>query len=70
MIGIIDRFEGDFAVVELENEEMINIKRKDLPQEANEGDVLDINHKITINYEKTRERKDKIKSMTEDLWEE
>lgn len=70
MIGIIDRFEGDFAVVELENEEMINIKRKDLPQKANEGDVLDINHKITINYEKTRERKDKIKSMTEDLWEE
>ncbi|SKA79211.1 Protein of unknown function [Clostridium sp. USBA 49] len=72
MLGIIDRFEGDFAVVELYNEKMISINKKYIPKEAKEGYVIDIdevNKKIIINYEETKKRNDKIKSITKDLWE-
>ncbi len=69
MIGIIDRFESEFAVVELENEKMINIKRTEIPKEAKEGYVLNIEEKITINYEETEKRKRKIDEITKDIWE-
>ena len=36
---IIDRFEGEFAVVET-NDGLINIPRIDLPADTREGDVL------------------------------
>jgi len=37
---IVDRFEGDFAVCENENKEMINVCRSELPADVKEGDVL------------------------------
>ena len=37
---IIDRFEGDFAVVELEDRSTIDIPKKLIPKGAKEGDVL------------------------------
>lgn len=42
---IIDRFEGDFAVCENKNREMINIERKLIPKDAREGDILVIRFK-------------------------
>ncbi len=36
----IDRFEGDFAVCENEEGEMVNIQRTRLPKSAREGDIL------------------------------
>jgi len=68
MRGIIDRFEGDFAVVELEDGEMRNIKRELVPAEAKEGDVLNIIEVITIDYEETEKRRKKIEELTEDMW--
>ena len=35
----IDRFEGKFAVVELENKKFANIPREAIPEKAKEGDV-------------------------------
>jgi len=69
MKGIIDRFEGTFAVVELENGEMKNIKRKLVPMEAKEGDVLIIGENITIDHEETEKRRKNIEKLTEDMWE-
>lgn len=41
--GVIDRFEGDWAVVEIANEtEPRNISRKLLPRRAKEGDYLQL----------------------------
>ena len=52
MQGTIDRFEEEFAVVELENRKMKNIKRSLIPKDAKEGDVLNIDGDvITIDYE-------------------
>jgi len=66
---IIDRFEGDYAVCEKENCEMIDIKRELLPKEAKENDVLDIQgDKITIDVKETEKRKKEISELTKDLW--
>jgi hypothetical protein len=67
---VIDRFEGDYAVCEKENREMIDIKKDILPKEAKENDVLDIEgDKIIIDVEETKKRKKDIEELTKDLWE-
>lgn len=67
--GIIDRFEEDFAVVELEDETMKNIPKDLLPLEVKEGSVLIIDgDNIYIDEEKTEERKRKADKLLEDLF--
>jgi len=66
---IIDRFEGDFAVCEKEDREMLDIQRFKIPSSAKEGDVLDIvNNQVTIDSEATEIRKKEIEELTRDLW--
>jgi len=68
--GAIDRFEGDYAVVELEDGKMKDIKRSLLPDDAKEGDVLIINEKgIKIDKEETHKRKGEINSLMDKLFE-
>ena len=40
MALVIDRFEGEFAIVERDNCEFIRLPRASLPQSAREGDTL------------------------------
>ena len=68
--GIIDRFEGQYAVVELSDGKIIDIDRAQLPAEAEEGMVIDIFSSITINLDETKRRKEEIEKLTEDLWDE
>ncbi|MGF7059084.1 DUF3006 domain-containing protein [Brassicibacter mesophilus] len=69
MRGIIDRFEGDFAVVELENNDMINIEKSKLPKDAYEGTVLIINEdSILIDEYETEERKKKADELINDIF--
>jgi hypothetical protein len=67
MEAIIDRFEGEYAVIEYDGR-MINIYRGLLPKEAKEGDVLNI--EITINTTETNNRKKIIQSKFDHLWED
>lgn len=70
MKGIIDRFEGDYAVVEFENKIMKDIEKKHLPSEAKEGDVIIFTgQKYIIDIKETIDRKNEIKKLTENLWE-
>ena len=62
---IIDRFEENFAIVEIENQGMVSIPRILIPKEAKEGDVLE----IRIDLEETQERKKRIEDLMEDLWD-
>lgn len=51
----IDRFEGDFALLEGENGGMCQIPRSELPPEVREGDKLDVSEKgCTILAEATQ----------------
>lgn len=54
---IIDRFEGDFAIIQSVEGEVIEIPRKIVPQEGKEGDVL----VISIDKDETEERELRIK---------
>lgn len=62
---IIDRFEGNFAVVELEDGSTVDIPKKVIPKGAKEGDVL----VIKIDTAETNRGKERIKKMMEDLFE-
>jgi hypothetical protein len=61
---IIDRFEGDFAVVELANKETVNMPRVLLPEGAKEGDIID----IVLNQQGTLERKTQMENRMKNLW--
>ena len=62
---IIDRFEGDFAIVETDNG-FINIPRSDLPVTASEGDVL----VLGFDKDSTNERKKRVGGMMDKLFKE
>lgn len=61
---IIDRFEGDYAVVEMEDKTMVNIP-KCLISDSKEGDII----RIEIDKDATEQRKKDIKELMNDLWE-
>lgn len=67
---IVDRFEGDYAVCEKPNREMIDIHKEKLPKGVSEGDILIISgEKITINPKKRKVREERIENLMNDLWE-
>ncbi|MDI6880261.1 MAG: DUF3006 domain-containing protein [Desulfitobacteriaceae bacterium] len=70
MKGIIDRFEGQMAVIEFEGRIMKNIPKALLPAEAREGDVIDEEKgSFHVNKEETRQRRAEIQKLLDNLWE-
>ena len=68
--GIIDRFEGELAVVEFDNE-MRDIPTSQLPKNANVGDVLIFDgNKITIDQTSTKQLADEIEALANELFED
>jgi len=63
---IIDRFEDNYAVVELEDRSTANLPRSLVPPGAKEGDVL----LIEIDRNATEERRKRIQRLMEELWQE
>ncbi|MBQ4516348.1 MAG: DUF3006 domain-containing protein [Clostridia bacterium] len=61
---IIDRFEKDYAVVEMPDGKMVNIP-KILLSDAKEGDVVE----IKVNKNETQKLKDEISKLMESVWE-
>lgn len=60
----IDRFEGEYAVVELEGKEFTNVPRKAIPPEAKEGDII----LVVIDNQGTKEKRKEIEKLMENLW--
>ena len=63
---IIDRFEGEFAIVELENREIVDIPRVVLPIEAKEGDSII----VSIDEVETESRKKRIQDKFNSLFDD
>jgi len=61
---IIDRFESNFAVVELENKQFANIPRSAIPRKAKEGDII----KVEVDKEETKAQEKSIKKLMDDVW--
>jgi len=61
----IDRFEGDFAVVETTNG-FVSVPRTEIPSNAKEGDVL----VLSIDNNETEARKKRIDGMMNSLFKD
>lgn len=64
---IIDRLEGEWAVIEGE-EKTFNLPRRLLPEGAGEGDVIQIT--VEIDQVTTRSRVKKVKRLVEEVFED
>ena len=64
MDAIVDRIEGDYALVEIEKGKMCNLPIELVP-DVKEGDVVT----ITINKDKTKERKKTIEELMNSVFE-
>ena len=67
--GTVDRFEGDYAIIETDDGQIINIKKDLLPKNIEEGDVIDLENMI-IDREETLRRKNNIQKLADELFEE
>ena len=65
MCWVIDRFEGDFAVLQKDTLEIAEVPRIFLPHEAREGDII----KISIDRETTEKRKEDAQKKLRNLFE-
>lgn len=65
--AIIDRFEGDFAVLSAETESH-EILKKFIPEQAKEGDVIYIT--ITSEAEETKDREGFAKDLLNEVLKE
>jgi len=68
--GIINRFEGDLAVIEF-NDTMKDIPKATLPKKADIGDVLIFpGDKIIIDTKKKAKLKQEIEDLMEELFDD
>lgn len=68
--GIIDRFEGEFVIVEYDDRGRVEISRNLIPKNAREGDYLvQLGDKYIIDEGETQRRKCEIEKLANDLWE-
>jgi len=67
---VIDKFEGDFAVCEKEDRSLLNINRRNVPIDAKEGDVLDIQGEdVKIDTIETTKRKEMARLLGVNVWD-
>ena len=68
--GIIDRFEGELAVVEFDDE-MKDIPKSKLPKKTNVGDVLIFDgNKITVSKKENSKLEKEIDDLMDELFED
>ena len=63
---IIDRFEGDWAVIEM-NRQIVNLPKSLLPSDAKEGDVIEIH--IKVDVEMTEERQKNANKLLDNFFD-
>jgi len=70
MKGIIDRFEGDYAVVEFTGRRMVEIHKRDLPAGLKEGDAIrSADGTYVFDKLETERTKKETKAMFDKMWE-
>lgn len=71
MRGIIDRFEQEVCVIELEDKSFIGIPSELMPEGAKEGDCIVIREdEIFIEENATKMRKQEIQQLMDDIFED
>ncbi|MEK5238023.1 DUF3006 domain-containing protein [Paenibacillus sp. FSL L8-0470] len=68
--GIVDRFEGEYAVIEFDGKTE-DILKSELPDEVTAGDTLIFEDgKVAIDKEDTAQRKKEIDNLMDELFED
>ncbi|MCK6259554.1 DUF3006 domain-containing protein [Fictibacillus sp. KIGAM418] len=68
--GIIDRFEGEYVVVEI-NGYTKDYLRSTFPKQAKPGDVVFIEKdKVTIDNNETDKLRKEIEDLMDDVWDD
>lgn len=68
--GIIDRFEGNIAVVEVDGVTK-DFDKSLFPKEATVGDVVEIEgNKVTVLKNETEKLRKEIEDLMNDVWED
>ena len=62
---VIDRFEGSYAVVEINKGKFVNLPKELVPN-AKEGDIVI----IRVDHEETNKRKEHVKDLMNQLFED
>ena len=67
----IDRFDGDYAICQDDNEKLYEIKMSELPENAKLGDILKISPDGTLAFDmaETLNRKIRIKKLQDKLFD-
>ncbi|NLI60102.1 MAG: DUF3006 domain-containing protein [Clostridiales bacterium] len=70
--GVIDRFEGDWAVVEMDSGEFLDMPKDTLPPNAVEGSVIAVDSKgeITLSPQETQNRRKKVEDLIDKLFKD
>ncbi len=67
---VVDRFEGDFAVVEKDGGDFVKISKGLLASEIKEGDcIFEKDGRYFLDKEKTKLLRMEISKLKNDLWE-
>lgn len=66
MKGTIDRFEGNYAVCEIDGQ-IKNLPKDLFPKDAKEGDIFLLENKVRILDKETEERENSIGSLFDRL---
>ena len=66
----IDRFDGEYAICQDDNEKLYEIKMSELPENAKPGDILKISPDGTLAFDmaETLNRKKRIKKLQDKLF--
>ena len=65
---IIDRFEGNWAVIETDDRQTFHIPRSLLPASAKEGDVISIS--VVVDSEATKSRRERMAGIMDNFFDQ
>ncbi len=65
--GVVDRIEGDVAVVVMSDGNQLLVKQYHLPEDVAEGSVLDVS--FSLNAEAEEEQRRKVQDLQQQLSE-
>ena len=70
MKGIVDRFEGDFAVIEI-NGQTQDVSKSAVDASVKVGDVVTLVEGVwKRDHTETKDREKQIKKLMDDVWED
>lgn len=69
MKGVVDRIEGEYVVVVLDEGQVINVKKQEFEDRVKEGDIVVKEIVWKVSIEETKSRKKEVEKYL-DLFEE